>query len=150
MADKYVIGIDPDADKHGVAIYKNCTLVDLRMMQATEIIAYVFAIAAHLGGNSVIFSIEDVMANHFVYARNQKQSKAAQSKVAMHIGRCQQAQVELMRWLDHYEIPYQLHKPQKGNWADNRPQFEKVTGWTKQSNADTRAAAYFGFILQKP
>ena len=149
MADNYVIGIDPDADKHGVAIYKNCTLVDLRMMQATEIIDYVLPLEP-LGGNSVIFSIEDVMANQFVYARNQKQSKSAQSKVAMHIGRCQQAQVELMRWLQHHQIPYQLHKPQNGNWADNRAQFEKVTGWTKQSNADTRAAAYFGFILQKP
>lgn len=144
MADKYVIGIDPDADKHGVAIYKNGTLVDLRMMQATEIIGYVLP----LGGNSVIFSIEDVMANQFVYSRNQKQSKAAQSKVAMLIGRCQQAQIELMRWLDHHQIPYQLHKPQKGNWSDKRMIFENATGWTKQSNADTRSAAFFGYILQ--
>lgn len=148
MADNYIIGVDPDADKHGVAIYKNGKLIDLRMMQATEIIEYVLPLEP-LGGNSVIFSIEDVMANQFVYTRNQKQSKAAQSKVAMHIGRCQQAQVELMRWLQYHQIPYQLHKPQKGNWSDKRMIFENNTGWTKQSNADTRSAAFFGFILQK-
>ena len=148
MADNYVIGIDPDADKHGVAIYKNGTLIDLRMMNTTEIIQYVLPLEP-MGGMAVQFSIENVMANQFVYARNQKASKAAQSKVAMSIGRCQQSQVELMRWLDYHEIPYQLHKPQKGNWADKRMIFENATGWTKQSNADTRAAAYFGFIFTK-
>lgn len=147
MADNYVIGIDPDADKHGVAIYKNGKLIELRMMQTTEIIQYVLPLEP-MGGEGVYFSIENVMANQFVYARNVKASKAAQSKVAMHIGRCQQAQVELMRWLDHYEIPYELHKPQKGNWSDKRMIFENATGWTKQSNADTRAAAYFGFICK--
>lgn len=140
-----VIGIDPDAEKHGVAIYENCILVDLCMLNTVEIIKR-FAPLDPMRVADIKFSIEDVMANQFVYARNNKASKAAQSKVAMHIGRCQQAQVELMRWLDEYEFTYALHKPQKGNWADNRDLFERITGWQKQSNADTRAAAYFGFL----
>jgi hypothetical protein len=93
-----------------------------------------------------IFSIENVMANQFVYARNQKASKAAQSKVAMHIGRCQQAQVELCRQLDRLEIPYVLHKPQRGNWSKNKALFQKITGWEGRSNEDTRAAAFFGWL----
>lgn len=86
------------------------------------------------------------MANQFVYSRNQKASKAAQSKVAMHIGRCQQVQIEIMQWLDALGVPYKLHKPQKGNWAKDKAMFERVTGWKGRSNEDTRSAAYFGFL----
>lgn len=57
--------------------------------------------------------------------------------------------VDLQRMLDHYEIPYVLHRPQAGNWADKRPLFEKVTGWKGNSNPDTRSAAYFGFLALK-
>lgn len=143
-----VIGIDPDAEKHGVAVYENGKLIDLCMLTTVEIIMR-FAPLDPMRLADIKFSIENVMANQFVYARNVKESKAAQSKVAMHIGRCQQAQVELMRWLDHYEFTYALHKPQKGNWSDKRMIFENATGWAKQSNADTRAAAYFGFLELK-
>ncbi len=97
----------------------------------------------------VLFSIEDVCANNFVYARNSKGNKSVTSKIAMGIGRCQQAQTELMRWLDYYNIEYVLHKPQKGNWAKNKAQFEKVTGWKGKSNVDTRSAAYFGWLALK-
>ena len=93
-----------------------------------------------------LVSIEDVCSNNFVYSCNVKASKAVHATVARSVGRCQQAQLELMRWLDYYHILYVLHKPQKGNWAKNKAQFEKITGWTKQSNEDTRAAAYFGYL----
>jgi hypothetical protein len=64
----------------------------------------------------------------------------------MSIGRCQQAQLELMRWLDHHRLPYVLHKPQAGNWSDKKALFEKITGWTGRSNEDSRAAAFFGYL----
>lgn len=135
-----VVGIDPDSDKHGVAIYIDNKLCELKMCSTIEMVDFARLYPASL------FSIEDVCANNFVYARNRHGSKNAQSAIAMRIGRCQQAQTELMRWLDSLGVAYKLHKPQKGNWAENRPQFEKVTGWDKQSNADTRAAAYFGYL----
>lgn len=146
-ANKYpdiTLGVDPDADEHGVAIYKDGKLIALHKWNAINIIEYL----NHIEGETenLIVSIENVMANQFVYARNRQSSKGAESKIAMRIGRCQQAQFELMRWLDHYDISYVLHKPQKGNWADKRDLFERITGWTKQSNEDTRAAAYFGYL----
>lgn len=146
MEDKYnvIVGIDPDSKKHGVALYAGGILKDLKMFDTVELIP---KLRPFLG--EILVSIEDVMSNQFVYARNRKGGNSEQSKIAMQIGRCQQSQVELMRWLDKYEIPYVLHKPQKGNWADNRAQFEKATGWTGQSNADTRSAAYFGFLELK-
>lgn len=137
-----IVGIDPDSDKHGVAVYDDAKLVSLSLRSSIEIVE-------SWAGADAKFSIEDVMANQFVYTRNQKASKSAQSKVAMHIGRVQQAQVELMRLLDRYGMPYELHKPQRGNWAKDKAMFERVTGWTERSNEDTRSAAFFGFLALK-
>jgi hypothetical protein len=140
---KIVFGIDPDAELFGVAVYIDGKIDKLYQIDMPEIIRY----AVKLKENSqVIFSIENVMANKFIYARNVNKSKAIEGQIAMRVGRCQQAQVELQRWLDFYSIPYVLHSPQKGNWADNKAQFEAVTGWKERSNADTRAAAFFGYL----
>ena len=141
---KIIVGIDPDSERHGFAAYVDGKLTVCATATTAEIVME--HLPAWLDTGPVMFSIENVMQNQFVYARNQHGNKAAQSKIAMHIGRCQQAQVELMRWLDHYEIPYVLHRPQRGNWAKNKAQFERVTGWTGRSNEDSRAAAFFGFL----
>lgn len=144
---KYTIGIDCDSTAHGLAIYQDGKLITCGCATTITIINdHILTIIRADSSNEIIFSIENVMTNQFVYRRNEKSSKAAQSKVGMHIGRCQQAQVELTRWLDYYQIPYVLHAPQKGNWANNKELFEKITGWTGRSNADSRSAAYFGYL----
>lgn len=140
---KFTVGIDPDSEKHGYAVFKNGNLVVCETLTSVQLFTEALPCFDPV---TVLFSIENVMKNQFVYARNRKESKAAESKVAMHIGRCQQAQVELMRWLDHYKIPYVLHPPQSGNWKDKKALFEKITGWTGRSNEDSRAAAFFGFL----
>lgn len=140
MAEKFVIGVDPDAQASGVATFNNGQLVRLETLDNVGIVQLAQTM------QNVSFSIEDVMANQFVYSRNQQASKAAQSKVAMHIGRCQQAQVELMRWLDYLGVKYVLHKPTKSNWAKDKAKFEMLTGWKGRSNEDTRSAAFFGFL----
>lgn len=137
---KHVFGIDPDAGRHGLAYFRDGELIDLKMCQSLDVVEHVTK------PDDCIVSIENVMANQFVYGRNQKSSKALQSKIAMSVGRVQQAQVELMRMLDYHGIAYVLHKPQAGNWAKNKALFERVTGWKKNSNEDTRAAAYFGWL----
>ncbi|WP_286694061.1 hypothetical protein [Spongiibacter sp. UBA1325] len=133
-----VVGIDPDANKHGVAIYQDGKLVALEMLTAIEIIE------RHTEGAR--YSIEDVLVNKFVYARNRHASVSAQSKIAMQVGRVQQAQEELVRLLKHYGADVVFQRPQKGNWAKHKSMFEKVTGWTGRSNEDTRSAAYFGWL----
>lgn len=140
---KIIIGIDPDSKAHGVAFYRNGELYALEMLNNKQLlIDHQLATCDW----DILVSIEDVCANNFVYARNNKGNKAVTSKIAMAIGRCQQSQKELMMWLDNYNVKYVLHKPQKGNWAKNKAQFEKVTGWTGRSNEDTRSAAYFGWL----
>lgn len=144
---RIVIGVDPDSEAFGVAEYRDGVLESLLMLQLVAVIDK--ALFAKQLGCEVVFSIENVLANQFVYARNRQRKKSVESQIAMRIGRCQQAQVELQRMLDHYQIPYVLHSPQKGNWADKRELFQKITGWKGNSNPDTRAAAFFGFLALK-
>jgi hypothetical protein len=144
---KYTIGIDPDSDRHGVAVYENGTLITCATATTIEIITGYVPYFRALG--ELQFAIENVAANSFVYGRNNQSSKAAQAKVGVSIGRCQQAQIELVRWLELEAVPCTLIKPVAGNWANNKAQFERVTGWTGRSNADGRSAAFFGWLLLK-
>ncbi len=134
-----VIGIDPDSKKHGVAIYEDGELIDLHMMKRAEVVMLARE-------RECIISLEDVMANKFIYTRNIKQSMKVQATVAMHIGRCQQSMVELEDDLLSAGIKIIKHRPNKGNWAKKRDQFERITGWEGQSNEDTRSAAFFGHL----
>lgn len=139
---QFVVGIDPDSEKHGVAFYCSDVLVDLSLMTTVNIVDWIEA--NH--GESIVFSLENVLYTSTVYSRNRRSSPSVMGKIGLNIGRVQQAQIELMRWLDRLKCPYMLYKPESGNWANNRKQFEKVTGWTGRSNKDTRSAAYFGFL----
>jgi hypothetical protein len=138
-----VIGVDPDSSKHGLAVYEDGELKALYNMCLYDIIK-TFLEPVYF--DDALWVVEDVNTNKFVYGRNQHASKAAQSKIAMGVGKCQQAQVELVRMLDVYGMNYELIKPSRGNWAKSKVRFEKVTGWTGRSNEDTRSAAYFGWL----
>lgn len=139
-----VVGIDPDSRAHGVAIYRGGQLVSLS--KDTLLAIHLWLEDIKKLGLEVAFCIENVLAQNFVYTRNAQANKAAHAKVALSIGRCQQAQEELMRFLDHHGVPYQTVKPTAGNWAKDRDTFERITGWSGKSNEDTRSAAYFGWL----
>jgi len=144
-----VVGVDPDSDKHGVAIYRAGQLSELQQMSLVDLRKWIETQPAPASEN-LFFSIENVLAQNFVYARNAKSRKAAHAQVALSVGRCQQAQAELMRELDAQRIMYEVHAPSGRNWAKNKDRFEHLTGWTGRSNLDTRSAAYFGWLaLQK-
>lgn len=138
-----VIGIDPDSKAHGVAYYEDGKLWDLHEYNNVEIINQFLEVYKP---ESMLFSIEDVCSNNFVYTRNSKFSPKVVQTIARKTGMCQQSQIELINLLDKYKVKYVLHKPQKGNWANNKAQFEKATGWSSRSNKDTRSAAYFGWL----
>ena len=93
------------------------------------------------------FVIEDVASQSFVYTRNAKASKNAHAKVANSVGRCQQAQIELVRVLEASGFDVYAKKPTRGNWATNKKHFLLVTGWEGHSNQETRSAAFMGWLL---
>lgn len=154
-----IVGVDPDSAAHGFAIYRNGKLSELRNMTLME--AHYWLEAKDVEGEfPALFSIENVLANNFVFRRNAGISKAEHADRARNVGRCQQAQLELMRLLDHWGVPYVLHKPTKNNWQKGRKTTQKeresgllafrtATGWQGRSNENTRSAAYFGFLAVK-
>ncbi len=144
--NRYVIGIDPDSKAHGVAIYYNGKLLTMDQWSLMDIQTNIMPFVEGRNSSKLLFSIEDVMNNKFVYARNRNENKTVQSNIAMKVGRCQQSFIEVTRMLDFYKIEYKTFPPQKDNWAKNKKQFEMATGWKKRSNEDTRSAAFFGFL----
>lgn len=146
---KIVFGIDPDSEKFGFARYSDCRLSYIDSLPLIDVIGKV--LDARDMAESVEVAIEDVMSNQFVYGRNSNANKSVESKIAMRVGRCQQAQVELERMLDHYGIKYFKYPPCRRNFAKNADQFKRLTGWQGKSNEDQRAAAYFGLLhIQQP
>ncbi len=138
-SETVVIGVDPGSKRHGVAVYRGSELVMLTMMKRNPLVRYAKA-------QKAIVFIEKVTANNFMYARNTHPSKAAQSKIAIGVGRNQQAQVELVEDLMELNITVKEYPPQSGNWANSPKAFQMHTGWTERSNKDTRSAAYFGWL----
>jgi len=138
-----VVGVDPDSKAHALAIYRSGILEELRLAQLMEVDAW---LSEQPDLNQVLFSVEDTLAQSFVYARNVQHSKAAHARVALSVGRCQQAQEELMRLLAYRGVKYELHRPMGTNWHANISRFKTVTRWAGRSNDDTRSAAFFGWL----
>lgn len=135
-----VIGVDPDAKKHGVAIFNDGVLVDLAMWDIADWIHQLEVSPPDY------VSIENVMANKPVFSKKGDNTEQKKLKIAQDVGRCKQAQVELTRVLEYYNVPMFLTKPTRQNWAKKPGFFKKATKWTGSSNIDTRSAAYFGWL----
>jgi len=139
-----VIGIDPDADRYGVAIYKNSKLCELHRMRVIEL----FKLAIDYRILKCVVVIEDVKKNSFIFSRNEKKNEFVQNKVAQSVGMCKQAQNVAEQIFEHYGIKMIKQEPIKGNWAPAKmkPQFQQITGWQGRSNEDTRSAAFLAFL----
>lgn len=130
-----IIGIDPDAKAHGVAFYSESGLVDLQMLTLPELLKWMKGTHAWV--------IENVSANNATFRTGK--NKAIQGRLGNNVGKCQQAQIELVRMLEHFGQEVIL-KPISSSWKKEKGQFKLITGWTGKSNEDTRSAAYFGYL----
>lgn len=147
---KYVIGVDPDSDAHGVAIYKDGKLTELKSMSLMQLMTYLQNLNQTLEfGEWIEFHIEDVCANNATFGKKGIKNGKAATTISRSLGKCQQSQIELERMIAHLFGNDEItkHKISKA-WKDvnGKKQFQKVTGWTGRSNEDTRSAAYFGFL----
>lgn len=143
-----VIGIDPDSDKHGVAIYEEGKLTQLLSWELMDFMVYFDSqlMTSPALVNDFVIHMENVNSISAVF--RQRQARAnwnTHAKMANGVGKCQQAQVELERLFERVGVKVLKHKPSKA-WKKDKKQFELVTGWTGRSNEDTRSAAYFGYL----
>ena len=141
MKTKYVIGVDPDCKKSGVATFKDGELMCLDNLSLIEFFDFCSKLR-----KEVVIVIEDGNQISGLYHRNTNQNKLVQHKISERVGANKQRATDLIEIAKHYGITVIAQKPRKGNWADKKPMFEKVTGWKKQSNPETRSAAFFGYM----
>ena len=137
-----IVGVDPDSSKHGVAIYQDGKLIDLRSLQLVDFLS----LDVEFKINEV--HIENVCGNNATFSKNFVKNQRAQSTISRSLGMCQQAQIELERVFYMLGIKVVKH-PISKNWKDaktGKKILKQYFGWDKQSNEDTRSAAYFGYL----
>ena len=139
---KVVIGIDPDSKAHGVAVYLDNELIELKCLMLPEFIGLLEGYNKDF--DDIEIHIEDVCANSAAFQKSGIKNAKAATAINRSIGKCQQSQIELERFLTYYDVKVVKHKISK-TWKKDKAQFELVTGWGGRSNEDTRSAAWFGY-----
>tara|TARA_R110002020_G_scaffold474694_1_gene706768 strand:- start:83 stop:541 length:459 start_codon:yes stop_codon:yes gene_type:complete len=146
---KIVIGIDPDSDKHGVAIYKDGVLHDLLMNDLMSLMDTLTCNQRSIDfESSIVVHIENVCGNNTSsFNQSSKFNRGVNSKISEKVGMCKQAQKEVEKLCKHLGIEVVHHRVSK-QWKSgpSKSVFKSVTGWTGKSNEDSRSAAYFGWL----
>ena len=133
------IGIDPDSEKNGVSLYVDGELKSLHNLKFIELQAFL------LENKDALVAIENVMCNTSTFKKPFAMSELAIRKVAHSVGRCAQVGYHIVEFCEYHNIRYILIPISKA-WKKQKSIFERITGWTKQSNEDTRSAAYVGYL----
>ncbi len=142
---RFNVGIDPDSEKHGVAVYLNGKIAQLYSLQLLDFRTLLINLKE---AGEVSAHIEDTTANNKRFNKKHVDNEKAATAVDRSIGKVQQAQIEVERLLVSLDIKFTKHRISSA-WKDahaGKRLFESVTGWKGRSNEDTRSAAYIGFI----
>lgn len=132
---KYVVGVDPDSNKHGIALYVDGVLTELKCLTLPEL-AHLLTFYEEY--RTATWHIENVAATKSVWHKGG-------NTTAVNVGKCIQAQLELEKFLEYHRVKFVRHKVSRC-WKKDKKQFELATKWQGRSNEDTRSAAYFGFL----
>lgn len=146
MIKKIIIGIDPDSEKHGVAVYCDGELKKLESMELMDL--HFYLLQYKWTEIEVEIHIENVRANKQTFAKKGVKNQKANQGVSRGVGKCQQSQIELERMLKHHNVKI-VHHRISSQWKDSKTGKELLkqrTGWEGKSNADTRSAAYMGYM----
>ena len=96
---KIVIGVDPDSKAHGVAVY-----IDGRLSRLECLTLYWLVDALEFyshSENEIDVHIEDVCAMNAVFRQRQGSNQSINMKMSNSVGKCQQSQIELERFIHH-------------------------------------------------
>lgn len=159
---KLIIGIDPDLTKSGVATVVGGKILLLKSMGFSELIEFVVSSAA---SSPCVVLLEDVDNKKPVFASKLKRTAKGQNPLLAYVGHATsqggsefkinmskaedlgkvKATARLIKEvLEGNGITVTLVKPLRGpvkQAKDSSVYFNKITGWTGRSNADTRDAA---------
>lgn len=142
------IGIDPDVDKSGFAVW------DSRLNVFTKILDYrIFGILAEIDSYNSIYSDMIVIVEagwlnkKSNFHSNARQSKAVGEKIALSVGANQQVGKIIVEYCQNRKITVLEQKPLAKKWGEKRDskinasEFEKLSGWSGITNPEKRDAA---------
>lgn len=144
-----VIGIDPDSNKNGIAIYRNGVLIELLNLNSIQFYKWIVENEKQsLKNNTIIIHMENPKGNNSsAFNHNKSLTQGAKNKISERVGMVKQAQTSIEQVAGELGIQVVLHRV-SSQWKKGRNKvlFEKVTNWKGRSNEDTRSAAWFGYL----
>ena len=145
MSEPLYIGIDPDVDKSGFAVWHKPMqkFSSIETLTLPEMLDKLHS----LRDNIALVVVEAGFLNKGNRHTFKGQSVAAAAKTGENVGRNHQRGMDIVEILEWMRIPYRLQKPStKNSWKDSEATFQKMTG-VKGGNPEKRDAAMlvFGF-----
>lgn len=137
------IGIDPDVDKSGFAVWcsKSKALKELKVSRFFELIYEIDSIISE--GFEVVVCIEaGWLIKKSNFHSRKGQTKAVGEKIAKAVGANHQVGKLIAEYCDNKKIAFGLIKPQGKKNAD---EFKKITGYVKRTNSEMRDSAMLVF-----
>ena len=140
MSAHRYIGIDPDVDKSGFAVWNKPAqkFESIEALGLAEIMSFFQVMKISIE----IVVIEAGYMNKGNRHTFKGQSVAAAAKTGENVGRNHQRGMDIVEILEWMKIPYRLQKPITPNkWKDDAAYFKTITGWHGKTNPEKRDAA---------
>lgn len=154
---KYIIAIDPDVDKSGVArLDKQTRQLHCMALSFPELLDYIHAMASDPGGLVVIEAGWLNKAHWHLIASDTKAIAAAKGN---HTGRNHEVGRKIAEMCNHWGVRHELCRPLKKIWKGagrkiTHQELAAFTGITNRTNQEQRDAAliawhFAGFSIRK-
>jgi len=140
MSAHLYIGIDPDVDKSGFAVWNKPAqkFESIEALGLAEIMSFFQVMKISIE----IVVIEAGYMNKGNRHTFKGQTVAAAAKTGENVGRNHQRGMDIVEILEWMRIPYRLQKPITPNkWKDDAAYFKTITGWHGKTNPEKRDAA---------
>jgi len=145
---KVILGVDPDSNKSGFALFIDGKLTELDCLQLMGFYFSLDNLCEKYGESDIELHIENVNGiSSNAFSVSGKDPLPVKLKKAEHVGKCKQAQIEIERIAEKLNIKVVHHKVSK-SWKDSATGKAVLAdlGWYGKSNEDSRSAAYFGYL----
>jgi hypothetical protein len=146
MSAHLYIGIDPDVDKSGFAVWNKPAqkFESIEALGLAEIMSFFQVMKISIE----IVVIEAGYMNKGNRHTFKGQTVAAAAKTGENVGRNHQRGMDIVEILEWMKIPYRLQKPITPNkWKDDAAYFKTITGWHGKTNPEKRDAAMLVYGL---
>lgn len=144
---KKIIGVDPDVDKSGFAIWmpESQSFEKITLLDFYSILEYFSKYAADIS----MVVVEAGWLNTGNFHLSKQKSIRAAAKTGENTGRNFQRGIDITEAAAFYGIPCRLSKPTaKNSWKNSEEMFRKITG-VKGGNPEMRDAAMLVYGLKQ-